>query len=94
MNQHAAHFSRLHHTGVTDVMNAKRCVIATRNDCEQNLITLCSACHTTVHYALGVSAKELLQRIEKSEIGAEILFRIARRSGRTVEWSPTGKDSV
>jgi hypothetical protein len=30
MNQHAAHSSRLHHTGVTDVMNAKRRVVATR----------------------------------------------------------------
>lgn len=30
MNQHAAHSSRLHHTGVTDVINAKPRVDATR----------------------------------------------------------------
>jgi hypothetical protein len=30
MNQETAHFSRLHHTGVTDVINAKPRVDATR----------------------------------------------------------------
>lgn len=30
MNEEAAHSDRLHHTGVTDVMDAKRSVLATR----------------------------------------------------------------
>jgi transcriptional regulator with XRE-family HTH domain len=43
---------------------------------------------------LGISQGQL-SRYEKgrSEIGAEILLRIARRSGKTVEWLLTGKDS-
>jgi hypothetical protein len=43
---------------------------------------------------LRVSAKELLQRIGKSEIGTEILLQLARRSRITVEWLLTGKDSA
>jgi DNA-binding transcriptional regulator YiaG len=44
---------------------------------------------------LGISQGQL-SRYEKgrSEIGAEILLRLARRSGKTVEWLLTGKDSV
>jgi transcriptional regulator with XRE-family HTH domain len=44
---------------------------------------------------LGISQGQL-SRYEKgrSEIGAEILLRIARRSGKTVEWLLTGKDRV
>ena len=44
---------------------------------------------------LGISQGQL-SRYEKgrSEIGAEILLRLARRSGKTVEWLLTGKDSA
>ena len=44
---------------------------------------------------LGISHGQL-SRYEKgrSEIGTEILLRLARRSGKTVEWLLTGKDSV
>jgi transcriptional regulator with XRE-family HTH domain len=43
---------------------------------------------------LGISQGQL-SRYEKgrSEIGAEVLLRLARRSGKTVEWLLTGKDS-
>jgi transcriptional regulator with XRE-family HTH domain len=42
---------------------------------------------------LGISQGQL-SRYEKgrSEIGAEILLRLSRRSGRTIEWLLTGKD--
>ena len=44
---------------------------------------------------LGISQGQL-SRYEKgrSEIGAEVLLRLARRSGKTVEWLLTGKASV
>ena len=44
---------------------------------------------------LGISQGQL-SRYEKgrSEIGAEILLRLARRSGKTVEWLLTGRDGV
>jgi transcriptional regulator with XRE-family HTH domain len=44
---------------------------------------------------LGISQGQL-SRYEKgrSEIGAEILLRLARRSGKNIEWLLTGKDSV
>jgi transcriptional regulator with XRE-family HTH domain len=44
---------------------------------------------------LGISQGQL-SRYEKgrSEIGAEILLRLARRTGKTVEWLLTGKDGV
>jgi len=43
---------------------------------------------------LGISQGQL-SRYEKgrSEIGAEVLLRLARRSGKTIEWLLTGKDS-
>jgi transcriptional regulator with XRE-family HTH domain len=46
-------------------------------------------------HELGISQGQL-SRYEKgrSEIGAEILLRLARRSGRTVEWLLTGRDGV
>jgi transcriptional regulator with XRE-family HTH domain len=42
---------------------------------------------------LGISQGQL-SRYEKgkSEIGAEILLRLSRRSGNTIEWLLTGKD--
>jgi transcriptional regulator with XRE-family HTH domain len=44
---------------------------------------------------LGISQGQL-SRYEKgrSEIGAEILLRLARKSGKTIEWLLTGKDSA
>lgn len=44
---------------------------------------------------LGISQGQL-SRYEKgrSEIGAEILLRLAHRSGKTVEWLLTGRDGV
>jgi len=30
----------------------------------------------------------------RSEIGAEVLLRLARRSGKTIEWLLTGKNSA
>ncbi len=30
----------------------------------------------------------------RSEIGAEVLLRLARKSGKTIEWLLTGKDSA
>ena len=41
---------------------------------------------------LGVSQGQL-SKYEKgsSEIGAEVLLRLARKSGRTIEWLLTGK---
>ena len=30
----------------------------------------------------------------RSEIGAEVLLRLARKSGKTIEWLLTGKDRV
>jgi transcriptional regulator with XRE-family HTH domain len=44
---------------------------------------------------LGISQGQL-SRYEKgrSEIGAEVLLRLARRSGRTVEWLLTGRDGA
>jgi len=44
---------------------------------------------------LGISQGQL-SRYEQgsSEIGAEILLRFARRTGRTIEWLLTGKDSA
>jgi transcriptional regulator with XRE-family HTH domain len=46
-------------------------------------------------HELGISQGQL-SRYEKgrSEIGAEVLLLLARRSGKTVEWLLTGKDSV
>jgi transcriptional regulator with XRE-family HTH domain len=43
--------------------------------------------------AIGISQGQL-SRYEKgrSEIGAEILLRLSRRSGKTIEWLLTGKD--
>ena len=44
---------------------------------------------------LGISQGQLSRYEQgRSEIGAEILLRLARRSGRTIEWLLTGKDSV
>jgi len=44
---------------------------------------------------LGISQGQLSRYEQgRSEIGAEILLRIARRSGKTIEWLLTGKDSV
>jgi len=42
---------------------------------------------------IGVSQGQL-SRYEKgaSEIGAAVLLRLARKSGRTIEWLLTGKD--
>jgi len=30
----------------------------------------------------------------RSEMGAEVLLRLARKTGKTIEWLLTGKDSV
>jgi transcriptional regulator with XRE-family HTH domain len=44
---------------------------------------------------LGISQGQLSRYEQgRSEIGAEILLRLARRSGQTIEWLLTGKDSV
>jgi transcriptional regulator with XRE-family HTH domain len=44
---------------------------------------------------LGISQGQLSRYEQgKSEIGAETLLRLARRSGRTIEWLLTGKDSA
>jgi transcriptional regulator with XRE-family HTH domain len=44
---------------------------------------------------LGISQGQLSRYEQgKSEIGAEILLRFARRSRKTIEWLLTGKDSV
>ena len=44
---------------------------------------------------LGISQGQLSRYEQgRSEIGAEILLRLARRSGKTMEWLLTGKDSV
>jgi DNA-binding transcriptional regulator YiaG len=46
-------------------------------------------------HELGISQGQLSRYEQgKSEIGAEILLRLARRSGRTIEWLLTGKDSA
>jgi transcriptional regulator with XRE-family HTH domain len=44
-------------------------------------------------HELGISQGQL-SRYEKgrSEIGAEILLRLSRRSGKSIEWLLTGKD--
>jgi len=46
-------------------------------------------------HELGVSQGQL-SRYEQgsSEIGAEVLLRLARKSGKTVEWLLTGKDRL
>ena len=42
---------------------------------------------------LGVSQGQLSRYEQgRSEIGAEVLLRLARRSGRTIEWLLTGSD--
>ena len=53
------------------------------------------SCQAEFARELGISQGQL-SRYEKgrSEIGAEILLRLARRSGKTVEWLLTGKDSA
>ena len=44
---------------------------------------------------LGISQGQLSRYEQgRSEIGAEILLRLARRSGNTIEWLLTGKNSV
>ena len=44
---------------------------------------------------VGISQGQLSRYEQgRSEIGAEILLRFARRSGKTIEWLLTGKDSV
>ena len=44
---------------------------------------------------LGISQGQLSRYEQgRSEIGAEILLRLARRSGKTIEWLLTGKESV
>jgi len=44
---------------------------------------------------LGISQGQLSRYEQgRSEIGAEILLRLARRSGKTIEWLLTGKDSA
>jgi transcriptional regulator with XRE-family HTH domain len=44
---------------------------------------------------LGISQGQLSRYEQaKSEIGAEILLRLARRSGKTIEWLLTGKENV
>lgn len=44
---------------------------------------------------LGISQGQL-SRYEQgeSEIGAEILLRLSRRSGKTIEWLLTGRDRL
>jgi len=44
---------------------------------------------------LGVSQGQL-SRYEQgsSEVGAAVLLRLARRSGKTIEWLLTGKDKI
>ena len=44
---------------------------------------------------LGISQGQLSRYEQgKSEIGAEILLRLARKSEKTIEWLLTGKDRV
>jgi len=44
---------------------------------------------------LGISQGQL-SRYEQgsSEVGAEVLIRLARRSGKTIEWLLTGKERL
>ena len=44
---------------------------------------------------IGISQGQL-SRYEQghSEVGAEILLRLARKSGKTIEWLLTGEDTV
>ena len=44
---------------------------------------------------LGISQGQLSRYEQgRSEIGAEILLRLARKSGKTIEWLLTGRGSV
>lgn len=44
---------------------------------------------------LGVSQGQLSRYEQgRSEIGAEVLLRLARKSGKTIEWLLTGKNSA
>jgi transcriptional regulator with XRE-family HTH domain len=46
-------------------------------------------------HELGISQGQLSRYEQgKSEIGAETLLRIAHRSGKTIEWLLTGKNST
>ena len=46
-------------------------------------------------HELSVSQGQLSRYEQgRSEIGAEVLLRLARKSGRTVEWLLTGKERV
>jgi len=45
--------------------------------------------------ALSVSQGQLSRYEQgRSEIGAEVLLRLARKSGKTIEWLLTGKERV
>jgi Helix-turn-helix len=49
------------------------------------------------HFATELRVSQgQLSRYEqgRSEMGAEVLLRLARKSGKTIEWLLTGKDSV
>ena len=43
---------------------------------------------------LGVSQGQLSRYEQGSEIGALVLLRLARKSGRTIEWLLTGRDNA
>ena len=44
---------------------------------------------------LGISQGQLSRYEQgRSEIGAEVLIRLARKSGKTIEWLLTGKDRL
>jgi transcriptional regulator with XRE-family HTH domain len=46
-------------------------------------------------HELGVSQGQLSKYEQgRSEIGAEVLLRLARKSGKTIEWLLTGRDRV
>jgi transcriptional regulator with XRE-family HTH domain len=46
-------------------------------------------------HELGVSQGQLSRYEQgRSEIGAAVLLRLARKSGKTIEWLLTGRDKV
>jgi transcriptional regulator with XRE-family HTH domain len=46
-------------------------------------------------HELSVSQGQLSRYEQgRSEIGAEVLLRLARKSGKTIEWLLTGRDGV
>ena len=64
----------------------------------KSLVAECVNCGFDVHQAefareLSISQGQLSRYEQgRSEIGAEVFLRLARKSGKTIEWLLTGKD--